>query len=65
MSICCEPRVIGNVGAPTSMAVPLPIPNQNGLLGVALFGQSLWLDPQANVFGALTSNGLELVLGDL
>lgn len=46
------------------MVVVLPIPNQHALLGARVFGQSVWLDPTANALGLVTSNGLELKLGN-
>lgn len=58
--------IISNAGLPgIGMAISLPIPNNTGLLTAQLFCQSIWLDPLANGFGALTSNGVELVLGNL
>ncbi|MEO6597972.1 MAG: hypothetical protein ABIP94_24780 [Planctomycetota bacterium] len=59
-------NVISNLGLPgTSLSVVIPIPNQNGLIGAQVFTQSVWLAATANAFGALTSNGITLVLGNL
>jgi hypothetical protein len=57
-------NLIGNV-AGTSLAVGVPLPNNLALNGLSLFSQSVWLDATANTFGAVTSNGVALVLGDL
>ncbi|MEO6596992.1 MAG: hypothetical protein ABIP94_19775 [Planctomycetota bacterium] len=59
-------NVISNLGLPgTSMSVSIPIPNSNQLLGAQVFSQSVWIDVTANAFGALTSNGVALVLGNV
>jgi hypothetical protein len=59
-------NVISNAGLPgVSMSITLPIPNDPALNGWQLFSQSLWLDATANAFGAVTSNGVALVLGNL
>jgi hypothetical protein len=58
-------NVISNLGAPfPSMTVQLQIPTLPSILGVQLFGQSVWLDPLANPFGALVSNGLRTTVGN-
>lgn len=54
---------ISNLGLPgLGMSYSLPIPNVPLLLGVRVYAQSVWLDPAANPFGVVTSNGLELVI---
>ena len=59
-------NVIGNTGLPgIGMGITLPIPNNTALNGLAIFSQSIWLDPTANAFGITASNGLRLVLGNL
>jgi hypothetical protein len=57
-------NVISNLPG-ASLSVPVPLPNLTSLLGVSLFSQSVWLDASANAFGAITSNGVQLVLGNL
>jgi hypothetical protein len=57
-------NVIGNV-AGLSLSVPFAIPNNVVLLGFQVFSQSIWLDPAANAFGMLTSNGVALTLGNI
>jgi hypothetical protein len=58
-------NVISNLGLPgTSMSVALPIPNTVAVLGFVLFGQSIWLDPTANPFGATASNGVRSYVGN-
>ncbi len=58
-------NIISNLGSPfPGMSVSLPIPAAPPLLGVQLFGQSVWLDPVANAFGALVSNGLRTTIGN-
>ena len=59
-------NVISNLGLPgLSMIVQLPVPTgQPGLLGLSLFGQSVWLDPTANAFGARVSNGVQTTIGN-
>jgi len=44
--------------------VPLAIPAGPALLNVRVYGQSLALVPGINALGAITSNGLDLVVGD-
>lgn len=56
-------NLIGNLPG-TSPTVPLPIPNNNALIGGMFHAQSIWIDPTANIAGLITSNGLELVLGN-
>ena len=41
----------------------LPIPNNQSLLGMRLFGQAATFSPGANPLGIATSNGVELHLG--
>jgi len=56
--------VISNLGVPgLSMTVQLPIPASTPLLGFQLFAQTVWLDPVANPFGILTSNGVRTTVG--
>ncbi|MCB9887828.1 MAG: hypothetical protein H6838_20250, partial [Planctomycetes bacterium] len=56
--------LLSNLGAPgLGMNVALPIPNDTGLLGVHIYGQSAWLDSTANALGVITSNGVRLELG--
>jgi hypothetical protein len=56
--------VISNLGLPfPSMTVPFAIPNLVLLVGLNIYGQSIFLDPAANAFGMLTSNGLRLRIG--
>lgn len=43
----------------------LNLPNNPGLVGAIVFGQSLSLVPGVNAFGGITSNGLELRIGSL
>jgi hypothetical protein len=57
---------IGTPGLPgLALSVPLAIPNIPLLLGSSIFSQSVWLDAAANPFGLLTSNGVQLLLGNL
>jgi hypothetical protein len=56
--------VIGNLPG-LSMDLPLVLPNDPSLAGLHLFAQSVWLDAVVNVAGLLTSNGLELVVGNV
>ena len=56
--------VISNLGVPgLSMTSQLPIPASTPLLGFQLFAQTVWIDPAANPFGALTSNGVRMTVG--
>ncbi|MBZ0150405.1 MAG: hypothetical protein K8J09_02655 [Planctomycetes bacterium] len=58
-------NIISNLGLPgLSMTVSVPVPNVATLIGAELFGQSIWLDPAANPFGAVTSNGLRTRVGN-
>ncbi len=58
-------NLISNLGLPgTSMQVSLPIPSQASLIGLTFFGQSFWLDPTANAFGATVSNGMRTTIGN-
>lgn len=58
-------NLITNLGAPfPSMTYSLTIPSVTTLLGLQLFGQSIWLEPTANPFGALTSNGVRSTIGN-
>jgi len=43
--------------------LPFPIPSDPGLIGVTINTQALTLSPGANALGALTSNGLEMRIG--
>lgn len=42
--------------------LPVAIPNSPNLAGVRFFAQSLALDPSINALGAITSNGLDLLM---
>jgi hypothetical protein len=44
-------------------ALSLPIPSNQALLGVRLFGQAATFSPGVNALGVATSNGVELHLG--
>lgn len=55
-------NVIDNIPI-NGLTVSLPIPNQTNLVGLNLYCQSAWLDPAANPFGVITSNGLRLAIG--
>lgn len=56
--------VISNLGVPgLSMTSQLSIPASTTLLGFQLFAQTVWIDPAANPFGALTSNGVRTTVG--
>ncbi|MBL8752443.1 MAG: hypothetical protein JNK15_04000 [Planctomycetes bacterium] len=58
-------NVISNLGLPgLSMSVAFPLPNNPAFAGLTIHSQSVWLDPAANAFGALVSNGLTMVLGN-
>lgn len=59
-------NLIGNVPAPgISLSVPFALPNATSILGVTVYSQSLWLDATQNSFGATTSNGVALVVGNV
>ncbi len=45
-----------------SGSVPTTIPNSPALAGVRVFGQSIAVDPTINALGAITSNGIELLV---
>lgn len=55
---------LANAGGGAGMSVAVPIPNNPGLLGAVVPGQSAWFDPTANALGIVTSNGLRLALGN-
>ncbi|HEX6813823.1 MAG TPA: hypothetical protein VF384_19535 [Planctomycetota bacterium] len=55
--------VISNFAPGFTMTMQLPIPAQTPLLGFQLFGQTIWLDPVANPFGILVTNGVKTTLG--
>ena len=58
-------NLISNLGLPgVSMSVAFPLPNNPALAGQSVYSQSIWLDAGANAFGALTSNGVSLLLGN-
>ncbi len=58
-------NVISNLGLPgLSMSVAFPLPNNPAFAGLAVFSQSVWLDPTANPFGARTSNAVKMTLGN-
>lgn len=58
-------NLISNLGiGGTSMAVSWPLPSGTTFLGIVAYSQSLWIDPAANPFGALVSNGLKLSFGN-
>lgn len=58
-------NVISNLGLPgLSMSIPFTLPNNPVFAGLSVYSQSVWLDPTANAFGALTSNGIEMLLGN-
>ena len=42
--------------------LPFTIPNNQALAGVRVFAQSIAVDPTINALGAITSNGLDLLL---
>ena len=42
---------------------PFPVPSDPGLIGVTINTQALTLSPGANALGALTSNGIEMRIG--
>jgi hypothetical protein len=46
-----------------SMSIAWPLPANPTFAGFQAFSQSVWLDPFANPFGAILSNGVSLVLG--
>lgn len=57
-------NLISNFLPGTSMSVSWPLPNVPTLAGFTAHSQSLWLDPTANSFGAIVSNGVTLKLGN-
>lgn len=58
-------NIISNIGGPgLQMTIPFPLPNNQALAGFHVYSQSIWLDPAANAFGVLTSNGVGLTLGN-
>jgi len=46
-----------------SAKVTFPLPNATSLLGAKFFNQYLVVDPTANAFGIVTSNGGRGVIG--
>jgi len=46
-----------------SMSMAWPLAANPAFAGFTAYGQSVWLDPTANPFGAILSNGVSLVLG--
>jgi hypothetical protein len=59
-------NLIGNIGLPgVSLSVAFPLPNSTAILGQRVYSQSLWLDATQNAFGALTSNGIDLLIGNV
>ena len=56
-------NLISNIPGLPGLSVSLPLPNSSSLAGFALSSQSIWLDPTANAFGIITSNGVNLTLG--
>lgn len=59
-------NLIGNLGLPgVSLSVAFPLPNSTAILGQHVYSQSIWLDATQNTFGALTSNGLDLLVGNV
>ncbi|HEX5053086.1 MAG TPA: hypothetical protein VFZ65_15030 [Planctomycetota bacterium] len=58
-------NVISNLGMGfPPMSVTFPLPNNPIYAGLSIYSQSVWLDPAANAFGIITSNGLSLLLGN-
>ena len=55
-------NVISNLPG-LSMSVPWPLAANPAFAGFTAYSQSIWLDPAANPFGAILSNGVSLVLG--
>lgn len=53
-----------NIGGP-SFVMPASVPNDPLLLGVSVYAQAGALDPTANAFGAVASNGVALKIGSL
>jgi hypothetical protein len=56
-------NLISNVPGLPGATITLPLPNSPALAGFALSSQSIWLDPAANAFGIITSNGVNVTLG--
>ncbi len=48
-----------------SSSVALPIPNDANILGVSVYLQTAAIAPSTNALGVVTSNGLQLTLGNL
>ncbi|MBI5852686.1 MAG: hypothetical protein HZB39_16865 [Planctomycetes bacterium] len=44
--------------------ITLPIPNVTGILGVSAYSQAVVASPAANALGFVTTNGLELTIGE-
>lgn len=53
---------LGLFGVETTL--PLSVPNQPSLLGVVVRGQAIVIDPTANALGLLTSDAVEVRIGD-
>lgn len=61
---CGLDALVFQFGSPTATRL-LVLPNDPTWLGAALHSQSYGLEPTANPLGAISSNGVRLVLGDL
>ncbi|MFN6145509.1 MAG: hypothetical protein ACK5AL_04020 [Planctomycetota bacterium] len=58
-------NAISNLGLPgVTLQSSLALPNNPALAGVRIYSQSAWLDAAANALGVVTSNAVELVLGN-
>ncbi len=58
-------NAISNIpGVGLTMSVNFPLPNNPAFAGIAIYSQSAWLDATQNAAGLITSNGLELLLGN-
>lgn len=60
LSLQWTPNLLGGQEA----RVALLVPNATTLLGVAVYGQSVVIEPGSNALGLVTSNAVELRLGD-
>jgi hypothetical protein len=61
---CSNELSVGFVAAAGTAQLSLALPPDRALLGMTLCAQALGLDPPANALGAVTSNGIELRLGN-